>query len=237
MLRSTADRFLLFLPLPATPSWFYIILSAVIHVGYSLFLVNIYKIGELGQVYPIARGSSPLLVSLGGLVFAHEQLSALTIAGIILVSSGIIALSKNRKDVPLKLALMALATGAVIACYTVVDGIGARQSGSAASYATWMFAIYGAMMVPVYWLRRNKRKIRLSDPHMQKSAIGGVLGLLGYCIIIWAISISPMGPVSALRETSVVFAALIGWFFLKENLTLRRMAACGIIAIGAACLA
>ena len=253
MLRSSGDRFLsvcimditaafvvlpfLFIgPLPDPTSWFYILLSALIHVGYSLFLITLYKHGELGQVYPIARGSSPLLVTAGGLFFAGEHLTTITIFGIIFISFGIIALARGKNRPKPHTIIAALATGLFIGSYTVVDGIGARLSSHAFSYAAWMFMIYGLIMTFLLFFHRNRPKISLADRHIQTSALGGIFGLIGYVTIIWAISVNPMGPVSALRETSVVFAALIGRFFLKEKLTTRRLCACGIIALGAACL-
>ncbi len=253
MLRGSGDRFLsmvvinvtagvvalpllFILPVPDRASWFYIALSAVIHIGYSLFLINIYKHGELGQVYPIARGSSPLIVSAGGMLFAGERLNFVTLAGIFLISCGIIALGQGKNSAKPLSILTALGTGCMIGAYTIVDGIGSRLAGHALTYAMWMFFLYGLMMVAVYWINSKRPKINMADQKVRRAALAGVLCLLGYYIIIWAISIGPMGPVSALRETSVVFAAFIGWFFLAENLTPRRLGACAVIAIGAACL-
>jgi drug/metabolite transporter (DMT)-like permease len=116
----------LLLPLPAAASWPYILLSAALHVGYNLFLVRAYRHGELGQVYPIARGSSPLMVTLGAAIFAGEQLSPLALAGVALVSLGIISLSRGKGSARPMSIMTALATGGFIACYTVTDGIGAR---------------------------------------------------------------------------------------------------------------
>src|SRR5258708_7087330 len=124
----------LLLPLPAAASWPYILLSAGLHVGYNLFLVRAYRHGELIQVYPIARGSSPLLVTLGAAIFAGERLSLLALSGIVLVSLGIISLARGRGSArPMSLAT-ALATGGFIACYTVTDGIGARLAGHPQAY-------------------------------------------------------------------------------------------------------
>lgn len=253
MLRSSGDRFLtmvvinvtaamvavpfiIFLPSPSPASWFYIILSACIHIGYSLFLINIYSHGELGQVYPIARGSSPLIVSAGGILFAGEHLTLITLAGIVLISCGIIALGQGKNSAKPLSIVAALGTGCMIGAYTIVDGIGSRLSNNALSYAMWMFFLYGTMMVFVYWLKSDRPKINLVDKNIHRAILAGVLCLLGYYIVIWAITLGPMGPVSALRETSVVFAAFIGWFFLNEKLTLHRLAACLVIVAGAACL-
>jgi len=226
----------LVLALPAAPSWPYILLSAALHVGYNLFLVSAYRHGELGQVYPVARGSSPLLVTLGAALFAGERLGLPALLGVTFVSLGIISLARGKGSArPVSIGT-ALATGIFIAGYTVTDGIGARLSGDPQAYSAWLFLLDGLPMPLIYLLRRGRFTIDLRAPETLKSAFGGVISLIAYGLIIWAVSLGPMGPVSALRETSVVFAALIGRYFLSETLTARRLAACAVIAFGAFCL-
>jgi drug/metabolite transporter (DMT)-like permease len=226
----------LLLPLPTATSWPYILLSAALHVGYNLFLVRTYRHGELGQVYPIARGSSPLLVTLGAAIFAGEHLTLLALGGIALVSAGIISLARGSGSArPLSIAT-ALATGAFIACYTVTDGIGARLSLNPQAYAAWLFFLDGFPLVAIVLVMRGRAAFVAPMVEVWKSAAGGVISLLAYGVVIWAVTLGPMGPVSALRETSVVFAALIGRYFLSERLTLRRLGACAVIALGAVAL-
>ncbi|PNG16022.1 EamA family transporter, partial [Streptomyces cahuitamycinicus] len=127
-------------------------------------------------------------------------------------------------------------TGVFIACYTVCDGIGARAAGNANAYSAWLFMLDGLPMVLLYRVWKGPLNIDLRDANTLKTFGGGVVSLIAYGIVIWAVTLAPMGPVSALRETSVVFAALLGRLFLKESLTARRLSACSVIAFGAYCL-
>jgi drug/metabolite transporter (DMT)-like permease len=224
-------------PIPARASWPYAIASAVVHIGYNLLLVATYRHGDLGQTYPIARGSSPLLVSLCAALFAAEWPTPMSLLGVLLVSGGIISLAFQGRSLGRKVLPYALGTGCTIGIYSVIDGIGARMSGAPVSYTIWMCLLWGLLMPPVYVALRDWRSLATADPRqVLLAASGGIVSLIAYGIVIFAMSVSPMGPVSALRETSVVFAALIGRFFLKERLTWHRLAACIVVAVGAACL-
>lgn len=223
-------------PAPARASWGCACLSGVLHVGYNLFLVRTYRSGDLGQTYPIARGASPLLVSLGAAIFAGELPDAISMAGVLLVSGGIIALAFGGRRLGLEGLSYALGTGCFIGAYSVTDGIGARLSGTAVGYTVWMSLLWGILMPPVYAYARDWRSLVRRPRETGVAAAGGLVSLLAYGIIIFATTLGPMGPVSALRETSVVFAALIGRFFLRERLTRTRIAACVVVAAGAVCI-
>ena len=226
-----------FLPAPRAASWFCIGLSVVLHVVYNLLLVMAYRHGDLGVTYPVARGSSPLLVATGAAILAGERLDAFTLVGIALVCGGILGLARESRGGKLSRVITpAVLTGMTIAAYTVVDGIGSRASGHAGAYTAWLFLALGPAMLPVWaWRRGTGGPIRI-DAEALRSAAGGFVSLTAYAIIIWAASISPMGPVSALRESSVVVAAVLGWLFLGERLGPWRLAACLVVALGAACL-
>ncbi|GJE43195.1 DMT family transporter [Methylobacterium soli] len=224
------------LPLPARESWGYAALSAVLHVGYNLFLVRTYAHGDLGQTDPISRGSSPLLVSLGAAAFAHERPDAIATAGILLVSGGIVSLAFQGRGIGRTNLLYALGTGCFIGAYSVVDGIGVRLSGTPVGYTVWMCLLWGVLAPPVYAALRDWRSLVRGPRETWVAAGGGIASLTAYGLIIFAMSLGPMGPVSALRETSVVFAALIGRFFLREHLTAHRIAACLVVALGAVCI-
>jgi drug/metabolite transporter (DMT)-like permease len=220
------------LPSSATP---YVVASGLIHLVYNALLVRMYRSGDLGETYPIARGSSPALIALGGSLFAAEWMDLLGSIGIGLVCVGIfmLALAKGRlhaMNLP-----SALATGVSIAAYTIVDGIGVRASGNWVAYTGGMFAFF--LLVPLWYLAGRERAVfAVPVAEAGKAASGGLISLAAYGAIIWAMQGNAMGAVSALRETSVVFAALLGAVFLNERLTRLRIAACCIIAIGAACV-
>lgn len=225
-----------FLPMPARASWGCAVASAVLHIGYNLFLVRTYRSGDLGQTYPIARGTSPLLVSLGAALFAGEWPDGISMAGVLLVSGGILALAFQGRRVGLNSLPYALGTGCFIGAYSVTDGIGARLSGAPVSYTVWMCLMWGVLMPPVYALLRDWRTLICGRRDTALAAGGGLVSLAAYGIVIVAMAFGPMGSVSALRETSVVFAALIGRLFLHERLTLGRIVACSVVTIGALCI-
>src|ERR1700704_6605117 len=221
--------------LPAPASWAYVVASGVLHWIYVALLVVTYRSGDLGETYPVARGSSPALVALGGSIFAGQWMNMLGIAGVGLVCGGIFMLVAAKGRVRHMNLPWALATGVSIAAYTVVDGIGVRASGNWLGYTAAMFAFFIA--VPLWFLARQGIIFFKAPASEVRNAVGGgVISILAYGAIIWAMQASPMGAVSALRETSVVFAALLGAAFLGERLTMQRIVACCIIAAGAVCV-
>jgi drug/metabolite transporter (DMT)-like permease len=225
-----------FVPWPNAASWPYVIASAVIHTGYNLSLVRTYRVGDLGQTYPISRGSSPVLVALGAMIFAHEAINIISAIGIVLVSAGIVSLAFQGKGLRSDFLPAALTTGVLIGAYTVVDGIGVRLAGSSVAYTNSMFLLWSITMPPIFYAMRG-RPPAYTGAQTAMALAGGLVSLLAYGIVIWAMQYDAMGVVSALRETSVVYAAIIGRVFLKETLTARRITSCAAIAMGAACLA
>lgn len=217
---------------PARASWFYAGLSAVLHVGYNLFLVRSYKSGDLGQTYPIARGVSPILIVLAASLFAGERVAPSGLLGITLVSTGILSLAFTWRRRTLPNLPYALGTGFFIAAYSVVDGIGVRLSEAPMAYTAWMCLLWGVMMPMVYIGLRDTQSLFALRPGFAVAVAGGLVSLLAYGVVIYAMAHAPMGAVSALRETSVMFAALIGYVFLGEALTLRKLLACAVIALG-----
>ncbi|MGX7703653.1 EamA family transporter [Methylobacterium sp. Gmos1] len=224
------------LPWPEAASWPYLVASAAIHTGYNLSLVRTYRSGDLGQTYPISRGSSPVLVALGAAVFAHESLTPVAILGIALVSGGILSLALQGGRLRADFLPAAFVTGLLIGAYTVVDGIGVRLSGNSLSYAASMFLLWSLTMPPLYLAMRGQPPAYTAGQTAMALG-GGIVSILAYGIVIWAMQSDAMGMVSALRETSVVYAALIGRVFLGETLSPRRIGSCLAVAAGAACLA
>ncbi|NEU13786.1 EamA family transporter [Methylobacterium sp. BTF04] len=161
---------------------------------------------------------------------------AVALTGVLLVSAGILSLAFQGRGIGRVSLFYALGTGCFIGAYSVVDGIGVRLSGTPVGYTVWMCLLWGILAPPVYAALRDWRSLVRGPRETLVAAGGGVVSLIAYGIIIFAMSLGPMGPVSALRETSVVFAALIGRFFLHERLTVHRVAACIVVALGAICI-
>jgi drug/metabolite transporter (DMT)-like permease len=224
---------LFMVPVPGADAWPYILLSASLQVGYSLFLVAAYRHGELGQVYPIVRGTVPLLVTLGGLVFFGEVLGLSQTLGVILIATGIMSLSLGKTRAATSSILFALTTGLIIACYSTVDSRGVKLVEQPIAYALWVLFLFGIMITIAFAVTRRGLIIDLRSPLTWKAAAGGVVAMLAYGLVVVAYAYAPAGLVTAVRETSVVFAVLIGALVLGEPLTARRLLACLIVAGGA----
>lgn len=226
----------LVLPAPAAASWPYLLSSGAVQVFYALFLVRAYRTGLLAHVYPIARGTAPLLVTLGAAFLAGERPTPLGLTGVALVSTGIMAIAFGRGRPDGASLAAAAATGVFIATYMVIDGLGVRLSGHPIAYAAWQDVAAGLPMPFVYWIiRRAPPKVSRS-PDLARSAAGAVISVIAYGVVVWAMSLSPLGQVSALRETSILFAAVLGVVFLKERITARRLLGAAMIAGGAIAL-
>jgi drug/metabolite transporter (DMT)-like permease len=227
-------------PLPASASWPYIVASGLVHDLYNANLVRAYRRGDLALAYPIARGSSPLLVTLGAALFAHEAIGPLHALGVVMISGGIIAIALQGQHMSRQGVLAALTTGATIAIYTVIDGIGVRLSGDKAlAYTAWIFMFYWLTPLAFVAMRGFAAMwtpVRTQPAAVGSSLAGGLVSLAAYGIVIWALQSGAMGAVSALRETSVVFAVLIGRVLLQETVTAKRWIACVVVAAGAVCL-
>ncbi|NBB49666.1 EamA family transporter [Rhizobium sp. CRIBSB] len=225
--------FLFILPLPGSAAWPYILLSAGLQVGYSLFLVAAYRHGELGQVYPIVRGTVPLLVTLGGFLFFGEILGTWQTLGVLLIATGIMSLSLGKTRAATSSILFALTTGLIIACYSTVDSLGVKMVEQPVAYALWVLFLFGMMITLAFMITRRGLVVDLKSPVTWKAVGGGVVAMLAYGLVVVAYAYAPAGLVTAVRETSVVFAVLIGALLLGEPLTVRRLLACLIVAGGA----
>ena len=224
------------LPLPALASWPYLVVSAILHVGYYAFLVTAYRYGDLSKVYPLARGLSPLVVAAGAFVVAGERLGPVALAGVAVACAGIASLSlgsagthdgDHRRSV-----FFAVATSLFIASYTVTDALGVRLSGNAVSYIAWLSILDGPpLLIAAVVLNRAALARHLSD-RAWKSAAGGSLQLIAYGLVVWALALAPMAAVSALRETSVLFAAVMGVKLMGEPLGTRRIVSATLVAAG-----
>jgi len=225
-----------FFPLPAGAAWPYIAASAVLHTGYKLFLIRAYSAGDLGQVYPLARGTAPLLIAGIGVGLLGEHLSALTMLGIATAMSGIWLMAVRGGNALAALgrhaAGYAIGTSLFIAAYTLVDGLGGRLSGTPSGYTLWMFALDGCLNLAVALALRGVTVFEAARLEWKSGFVAGILSLAAYWIVIWAMTLAPIAAVAALRETSILFAAAISVVLLKEPLTAWRAAAGGLIVAG-----
>lgn len=225
---------LLFLgPSPAIESWPYIFASAILNNIYFLFLIEAYRVSDFSHSYPLARGSAPLMVAVGALFFSGEALSMGEVSGIAMISLGIISLMWGRN---LQLGwgpiVYPLLTGSMIATYTVVDGIGVRLSGSPFGYVGWLFIVSPIPLCVIALVKRGLSAFSFFGSHWRRGMIGGLCNFTSYGIAIWALSFTAMANVSALRETSVVIAALIGSRLLGEAFGLKRLISAIVVLVG-----
>ncbi|MDF3413235.1 EamA family transporter [Sulfitobacter sp. M57] len=223
------------LPLPNMQSMPYIVISTVVHWGYYYFLGRAYAHGDLGVVYPIARGVVPALVSLWAFLLLGEVLPAAVWGGIALIVTGIILSNWRalRSGVGATALNLSLCTGLCISVYSVVDGIGVRLSGDTLSYWAWGAFLHLFIAGFAGWNGRDG----LADLPIKVWIIGlagGAVSMIAYGLVLYAKNFAPLGAVSALRETSVIFATLIGYFLLKEGNLARRLTAAMLMALGIA---
>ncbi len=225
------------LPLPAPAAWTYLLASAVVHYGYYGFLLLAYRHGDLSHVYPLARGSAPLAVAAGAWMMAGEALSPAAVAGLALASAGLMSLAFENgfpRGHAGKPVFYALGTGLLISAYTVIDGLGVRASQAPLSYIVWLNLLEALPIVA--WLvgRRPEGFIRRAGPWWRHGLVGGLLATAAYGFVIYAMSAGGLAHVSALRETSTLFAALIGTLVLGEKGAgpARRIAAAAMVSAG-----
>lgn len=221
-----------FVPAPAQPSWPFMAASAAIQVGYSFALVRAYDHGDLASVYPIARGSAPVFVTIGAALFGREIPSTPGLLGITLVSLGIFTLSLGSGRPSAKAIRAALITGLFIASYALVDGIGVRRAGSAMGYIVWQAVLASTLIALSYVVTRRRLPEMPGGKASFALGTAGILSALAYGVSVWAMSLSAMGAVSAVRETSILFAALFGALFLKEKLTLPKVMGIAVVTLG-----
>ena len=225
-----------FTEVPAGSVWYWILASAVLHTGYKIFLVQAYKAGDLGQVYPLARGAAPLIVAAVSLVALEEGLDSANLAGIGVLVAGVWLMSLRGghqvRGLNRAAVLYALGTSCFIAGYTLVDGLGARQAASAMSYTIYLFVIDAVLIAIVCLAMRGWKGVQRMEGAWKSGLAGGALSLGAYWIAIWAMTQAPIATVAALRETSVLFAIVIATVVLKEKLTPWRLAAAFVISGG-----
>ena len=223
---------LMFTGFPAREAWGWLGLSGIVHLLYGLALAEAYRVGDMGFVYPVARGAAPMMTLLGSLFFVGDPLPPLAIAGILVLGGGIAMMAFSRaSSVDGRALVFALLTACTISLYTISDGLGARASGDPHAYAAAMFVLDGGFLLIYALATRGVGWLKQARPALIPGIAGGAMGFVAYWIVIWAMTVAPIALVAALRESSILFATLIAIFILKEKaLPLRIAAACCIVA-------
>jgi len=223
---------------PDPSSWIAILLSTLIHYGYYALLFHAYRLGDLSQVYPISRGLAPALVAFGTFAIIGETLTILGWIGLGAVSAGIglLALQRGAAHADRRAVGVALLLGICIGAYSVVDGLGVRASQSPIGYMGWLF-LFEAPVVLTVILPRVIRRKTIDWPLFALGMVGGAFSVAAYGVVLYAQTIAPIAAVSAVRESSVIIAALIGVLFFGERPWLGRVLAALVVAAGVALLA
>lgn len=219
-----------FFPLPASAAWPWLAGSAAVHILYFIFLAGAYRWGELSYVYPVMRGGGPMIVAASGALVFGEILRTTEWLGVVLVCAGILAFASGAHD--RRATLFAVGNAVVIGAYTLIDGAGARASGAPVSYTLWFFVANGVVITAIGCFARGRAVPLYFGRHWLRAAAGGACALGAYAIALWAMTRAPVALVAVLRETSVIFAAVIGAVLLKEKMTRRRLIATGAVLAG-----
>ncbi len=222
---------------PRSAAWPYLAAAVACHIVYELFLMSAYTHGSLSRSYPIARGIAPMLTTVGGYVIAGEHVGARALVGIALVIAAIASLALvDRTGLSRRAVSWALLTGVMIAVYTIVDGYGVRASHRPSQYAMTLFAIQGTLFVLGALVKMDRGWLP-ARRLVALGALGGVLSIVGYATVLWAQTRAPLGVVSALRETGVLWAAVLGVLFFKERGGWRVLLSGAGVAAGIALIA
>ena len=219
--------------LPPDGTWGYIIASAVLHLAYLGGLLAAYQLGQFSQMYPLARGTSPWVVAVVSIVVLQQALALVELAGVLLISAGLIALvfigRPGRGQAPALLA--AVGTGLTIASYTVVDGLAVHKM-PVLTYMGWVFMLQGFLMPLVVLAWRGPGVLKLPRSAVLSGLAGGVVSMIAYGLVLWAQTRGTLAAIAALRETSIIFGAIIGAVFFGERFGPRRAIAAVVVVAG-----
>ncbi|MFN3936802.1 MAG: EamA family transporter [Gemmobacter sp.] len=221
-------------PLPGIEVLPWIAAAGCAHFAYKMFLSFAYEQGDLSRVYPIARGAAPMIVAIVGLVALGEAVSGREYLGIATVGIGIALMARGvfRDGESRRLLPFALGSAAATASYTLIDGIGARISGDAVAYVAWLFVLDGLLFAAAMLALRGRTILPADTRSWGLGAVGGIASYGAYAVSVWAMTVAPIALVAALRETSILFAVLIGWLVFGERMTPGKAAAAMLIVVG-----
>jgi drug/metabolite transporter (DMT)-like permease len=230
---------LVYAGMPASACWPYAFASGVLHTGYNLLLARSYRTGDMSVVYPVARGAAPTISLVLSVVFAGDHISSGELAGLCILIGGLwlVAFGKAaRLATDTRTLGFAFATALFIGLYTVVDGLGARAAHDAIAYSGLIYFLDGLFLLIIGLVMRGPAIFAQVIPFFWRGLAGSLMSSLAYGIVIWAMTVEKIGPVAALRETSILFVLVMSRFVLKEQLTPLRIAGGGLIVAGAAVL-
>jgi drug/metabolite transporter (DMT)-like permease len=220
--------------LPQGEVWFWVIGSGILHSAYKFFLAFAYEHGDLSRVYPIARGAAPMIVMLVSLLFLSDVISGYESLGIALLGIGILMMARgvftdgeSRRLVPL-----ALCSAMATAAYSLVDGMGARVAGDAVMFVAWLFVFDVLGFVPMAYALRGRAVFVANRRSWGLGAVAALASYGAYAIAVWAMTQAPIALVAALRETSILFAVLIGWLLFGERLGRAKAMSAMLIVAG-----
>ncbi len=222
-----------FAPQPSTASIPFLAASTALQVVYTVLVARTYTVSDMSQTYPLMRGTAPLLVAIISVLFLGDSLSALAWTGIAVICAAILGMAFNGRTRSQQGIVLALINACFIAGYTLVDGTGVRLSETALGYTLWTFFLNGSCLLVWAMMACRREALRYLTQHWKKGIFGGIATMGSYGLALWAMTLAPLAVVAALRETSILFGALIAWLLLKERVVGLRLVAAGGIAAGA----
>ena len=221
-------------PVPAPEVWPWLLASGLIHMAYQLFLAYAYEQGDLSRVYPIARGTAPMLVLVISLLFLSDQLDGNEFWGILVLGAGIVLMAHGvlKNGESRRLLPFALGSALATAGYTLADGLGARVSGTPIVYVGWLMILSALFFTPAVVALKGRAVLRADWRAWWVGMVAAAASFGAYAIAVWAMTVAPIALVGALRETSILFAVLIGWLFFGERMDRGKIIAAALILAG-----
>ncbi|MEP5152892.1 DMT family transporter [Planktotalea sp.] len=221
-------------PFPDQTIWPWLLASGAFHAGYKLFLAFAYEQGDLSRVYPIARGVAPMLVLLSSGFVLSDSLSGQEVFGILVLGCGILMMARGvfANDESRRLLPFALGSALMTAGYSIVDGLGARLSGDTVTYVAWLFALDALLFTPICIALRGTSVLKASGKDWALGSVAAAASYGAYAIAVWAMTVAPIALVTALRETSILFAVLIGWLIMGDKMDRGKAIAATFIVVG-----
>ena len=221
-------------PVPLPEVWPWLLASGAFHAGYKLFLAYAYEQGDLSRVYPIARGAAPMIVTLISAAVLADRIAPSEYAGIFVLGIGIAVMARGAftNGESVRLVQLALGSAAATAGYSLVDGMGARVSGDAVMYVAWLFVLDAVLFTPICLALRGTAVLRARRRDWALGALAAGASYAAYAIAVWAMTQAPIALVAALRETSILFAVLIGWLVFGDRMDRAKALAAVLIVAG-----